>query len=100
MLERWVFFSFFQVEFQGMSSWRETNTQPVYESTLHPLAIQTGIVPPTINLDSPDLENGLDLDYVPKKLRVVGVDNFDGAISASLGFGGHNAALLFRKMCR
>ncbi len=54
-------------------------------------------MPPTINLEAPDVENGLDLNYVPNKPINVGVNNFDGAISASLGFGGHNAALLFRK---
>ncbi len=63
----------------------------------YPLAIQTGIVPPTINLETPDVENGLDLNYVPNIPINVGMDKFDGAISANLGFGGHNAALLFRK---
>lgn len=55
-------------------------------------AIQEGIVPPTINYETPD--EGLDLNYVPNKAekRTVNV-----ALSNSLGFGGHNATLIFRK---
>jgi 3-oxoacyl-[acyl-carrier-protein] synthase II len=56
-------------------------------------AIQTGIVAPTINLDSPDEK--CDLDYVPNKARKV--DNLRYAMSNSFGFGGHNATLIFKK---
>ncbi len=55
-------------------------------------AIQTGIVPPTINYENPDPE--CDLDYVPNVARKA---NVDIAISTNLGFGGHNGALLFKK---
>lgn len=62
------------------------------EAVFSLLAIRDGIMPPTINYETPDAE--LDLDYVPntareKDLRVV--------LSNSLGFGGHNATLAFRK---
>ena len=55
------------------------------------LAIQNGVIPPTINLDQPDPQ--CDLDYVPhtareKKIKV--------ALNNSFGFGGHNATLVVR----
>lgn len=56
-------------------------------------AIESGIVPPTINLDDPDEK--CDLDYVANKSRKV--DNLSGAMSNSFGFGGHNASLIFKK---
>ena len=56
-------------------------------------ALETGILPPTINLTSPD--PALDLDYVPNKAQNVQVDT---AISTSLGFGGHNACIAFRRV--
>ena len=49
-------------------------------------------IPATINLENPDPE--CDLDYVPNKYREA---NVDVAISSNLGFGGHNAAVAFRK---
>lgn len=57
------------------------------------MAMETGIVPPTINYETPD--EGLDLDYVPNKARERKVDV---AISNSFGFGGHNACLVFKKI--
>ncbi len=56
-------------------------------------ALESGIVPPTINLDEPDPE--CDLDYVPHKAREVGITT---AMSNSFGFGGHNATLIFRRI--
>ncbi len=56
------------------------------------LAIRDGIIPPTINLDTPDPE--CDLDYVPNKARKATVTS---ALSNSLGFGGHNASILVKK---
>lgn len=56
-------------------------------------AIETGIVPPTINLENPDEQ--CDLDYVANKSRKV--DNLSGVMSNSFGFGGHNASLIFKK---
>ena len=56
------------------------------------LTIRDGIIPPTINYDTPDPE--CDLDYVPNVARKGEVST---AISNSFGFGGFNATLLFRK---
>jgi 3-oxoacyl-[acyl-carrier-protein] synthase II len=60
---------------------------------------QDGIVPPTMNCDEPDLEAGCDLDYVPNKAHAyASKDEIPNAIlSDNLGFGGHNAALVFKK---
>ena len=55
-------------------------------------AIQEGIIPPTINYETPDPE--CDLDYVPNEARKQEVNV---VISNSLGFGGHNACLVFKK---
>lgn len=57
------------------------------------MALNTGIVPPTIGLDEPDPE--CDLDYTPNKAIKV---DLDIAISNSLGFGGHNACVAIRKI--
>jgi len=57
-------------------------------------AIQTGIVPPTINLDERD-EKIPALDFVPNKARHL--DEVSVAMSNSFGFGGHNASLIFKK---
>lgn len=55
-------------------------------------AIQDGVVPPTINYETPDPE--CDLDYVPNEKREM---NVEAAMSTNLGFGGHNAVVLFKK---
>jgi 3-oxoacyl-[acyl-carrier-protein] synthase II len=57
------------------------------------LAMGSGVVPPTINYTEPDPE--CDLDYVPNVAREAEVKI---ALSNSLGFGGTNATLLFRKV--
>ena len=57
------------------------------------LAIRDGIIPPTINLDEPDEE--LDLDYTPNKAKK---RNVDVAVSTNLGFGGHDACVVFKKI--
>ncbi len=57
------------------------------------LAMERGLVPPTINYQEPDPE--CDLDYVPNEARQAKVDF---ALSNSFGFGGTNASLLFRKV--
>ncbi len=57
------------------------------------LAINHGVVPPTINYAEPDPE--CDLDYVPNEARKADVNI---VLSNSLGFGGTNATLLFRKV--
>lgn len=54
--------------------------------------IKDGIIPPTINYETPDEE--LDLDYVP---NVAKKSSVDVVLSNSLGFGGHNATLIFKR---
>lgn len=56
--------------------------------------IETGWLPPTINLQTPD--PACDLDYVPNQARQV-PQGVEVVLSNSLGFGGHNAALVFRR---
>ena len=60
-------------------------------------AIQDGIYPPTINLDEPDVEHGCDLDYVPNK-AVKAENGISCVASGSLGFGGHNGVVIFKKI--
>ena len=62
------------------------------EAVICVLAIQTGILPPTINLRHPDPE--CDLDYVPNEARRRFIDV---AMSNSMGFGGHNTCLIFKR---
>lgn len=56
------------------------------------LAIQNSILPPTMNYETPDPD--CDLDYVPNEARK---QEIKAAISNSLGFGGHNATIAFKK---
>ena len=62
------------------------------EAGITVLAVHNQCVPPTINLDHPD--EACDLDYVPHKSRALKIAY---ALSNSFGFGGTNAALLFKK---
>ena len=57
------------------------------------LAMERGLIPPTINYEVPDPD--CDLDYVPNAARPARVDV---AVSNSFGFGGHNAVLVLRKL--
>ena len=57
-------------------------------------SIETGIIAPTVNLENPDLEKGCDLNYAPNKTMQKKVR---AAMNNSLGFGGHNAALIVRQ---
>lgn len=56
------------------------------------LAMKDSILPPTINYETPDPE--CDLDYVPNNARQ---KEIKAAMSNSLGFGGHNATIVFKK---
>jgi 3-oxoacyl-[acyl-carrier-protein] synthase II len=62
------------------------------ESVFSILAIQNGVIPPTINYETPDPE--CDLDYVPNQARQ---QNTKTAMSNSFGFGGTNATLIFKE---
>jgi 3-oxoacyl-[acyl-carrier-protein] synthase II len=62
------------------------------EAAASVLAIDRGMIPPTINLDQQDPD--CDLDYVPNRARPATVDV---AISNSFGFGGHNATLVLKR---
>jgi 3-oxoacyl-[acyl-carrier-protein] synthase II len=55
-------------------------------------AIETGIVPPTINYEKPDPE--CDLDYVPNQARELKIN---AALNNSFGFGGHNATTVVKR---
>jgi 3-oxoacyl-[acyl-carrier-protein] synthase II len=62
------------------------------EAGITVLALRDQKLPPTVNYETPDPE--CDLDYVPNVARAARVDH---ALSNSFGFGGTNAALLFRR---
>ena len=62
------------------------------EAAFSVLAIKEGIIPPTINIDDPDPD--CDLNYVPNTALKQEVNV---AMSNSLGFGGHNASLVFKR---
>ena len=65
------------------------------EAIITTKAVVEGFVPPTINLDNQDYEGGCDLDYTPNK----GIEmNIDCAMSATLGFGGHNGVVVIKKV--
>ena len=56
------------------------------------LALERGMLPPTINYEVPDPE--CDLDYIPNEARPAEIDI---AVSNSFGFGGHNACVVFKQ---
>ncbi|MFF8612793.1 beta-ketoacyl-[acyl-carrier-protein] synthase family protein [Streptomyces sp. NPDC015350] len=62
------------------------------ETALTVLALQHQLVPPTVNLDAPDPD--IPVDVVSKEARR---GTFDAAVKTSLGFGGHNAALVLTR---
>jgi len=63
-----------------------------FEAAICALALDRRWLPPTVNLESPDAS--CDLDYIPQTGRVADVEY---ALSNSFGFGGINAALVFRR---
>ena len=62
------------------------------EAAFTVLAIKNDLVPPTINIDNPDPD--CDLNYIPNTAKKQPVNV---AMSNSLGFGGHNASLVFQR---
>ncbi|NQU47620.1 MAG: beta-ketoacyl-ACP synthase II [Planctomycetes bacterium] len=64
------------------------------EAVVCALTLYRGVAHQTLNLENPDVENGCDLDYIPNQPREA---NFRNVLSNSLGFGGHNVTLAFRK---
>jgi 3-oxoacyl-[acyl-carrier-protein] synthase II len=62
------------------------------EAGISVLALRDQVLPPTINQETPDPE--CDLDYIPNHMRKAAVEH---ALSNSFGFGGTNAALLFKR---
>lgn len=63
------------------------------EAAIAAKVMQTGVVPPTINYETPDPD--CDLNYVPNKAQSI-EGKPKASISDNLGFGGHNAALVFK----
>jgi len=63
------------------------------EAAIAAKVMKTGMAPPTINYETPDPE--CDLNYVPNTAQDLG--SIKAAISDNLGFGGHNAALVFKE---
>ena len=63
------------------------------EAVASVMALSTGIIPPTVGYQNPDPD--CDLDYVPNVKREAEVEV---ALSSSLGFGGHNACIAFKKV--
>jgi 3-oxoacyl-[acyl-carrier-protein] synthase II len=65
------------------------------EAMISVKALQDNFVPPTINLDEPDVEGGCDLDYTPNH----GIETpVNVAMSATFGFGGHNGVVVLKKV--
>jgi 3-oxoacyl-[acyl-carrier-protein] synthase II len=63
------------------------------EAAISILSITNGVLPPTINLETPDPDCDLDyIPYVPRRGKVRTV------MSNSFGFGGHNASLIFKEI--
>lgn len=62
------------------------------EAAIAVMVCERGVIPPTINYEHPDPD--CDLDYVPNEARLATVQH---ALSTSVGLGGHNSAILFRR---
>lgn len=65
------------------------------EAVISLMAMNQGVLPPTINYETPDLENGCDLDYIPNNARKTTIAT---VMSNSFGFGGTNGVVIFKKI--
>ncbi len=65
------------------------------EAVISLMAMQEGVIPPTINYENVDEENGCDLDYVPNVSRKA---ELNAVMSNSFGFGGTNGVVIFKKI--
>ena len=63
------------------------------EAAISALIVKEGVLPPTINLETPDPE--CDLDYVPNVARTRSINV---GMSNAMGLGGHNSCVIFRKI--
>lgn len=63
------------------------------EAVISIMAMRDGIIPPTINYETPDPD--CDLDYVPNKARKADIK---AVMSNSFGFGGTNGVVIFKKL--
>ena len=63
------------------------------EAVIAIMAIQEGVLPPTINQETPDPE--CDLDYIPNTARQAKID---AVMSNSFGFGGTNGVVIFKRV--
>ena len=81
---------------RSMAGWHLSTTSVraagAVEAVAMALTLQGGVLPPTINQETPDPE--CDLDYIPNVARKASVEY---ALSNSFGFGGTNAALIFKR---
>ena len=88
----WAVFARGFYDFTGEAKWLVLGAAGAAEAVVCVKALQEGIIPPTIGLEEPDPE--CDLNYTPLKAQEADIEL---ALSTSLGFGGHNACIAFKK---
>ena len=88
----WAVFARGFYDFTGEAKWLVLGAAGAVELIASALALQNGVIPPTIGLEQPDPD--CDLNYTP---LVAQEAQADVAVSLSLGFGGHNGAVVLRR---